>query len=729
MHKPSLAFAQRKARYRLSPLGLAIIGLISSSPSHAQSAGTADSLPSVNVTAQGPRQPRASIAGLGDGPAWEQPVQAQSFGETTLRNAQATRLADLTKLDASTTDSYNTVGYWDYLTIRGFTLDNAYNYRREGLPINAETRLPLDNKASVELLKGTSGMQAGVSAPGGLVNLVVKRPDARVRTATVSVDDAGDMLASVDLSERTGDRQEWGVRLNAAAERLATHVDNTKGHRQLVALAVDHRLNAAHTIEAEFEHSYMSQPSVPGFSLLGGQLPSAHDVDPNLNLNNQPWTEPVQFEGNTGTIRLRSDWGQGWKSTVTFGEQRLKSNDRAAFPLGGGGGTCTYGAKGLYVYCANGDFDLYDYRSDDELRLTRSLLAQLQGTVQTGSVKHELGMSVLRSVHRTAMSTQAYNYVGTGNLADPYAPQPSDPTPTYFVANRHEQSTEWMLQDAMTLSTQWQAWLGARYTQLHRESVPTGGTEPDVADDRKLATPWLALAYTFAPQTRAYASWGEGIELKSAPYGSFLNNPGEILATKKSRQFELGVKGQYSLDKLAQQWGVNWFHINRPEADSINSNYVWDGQSTHQGLEGYWQGRLGAWSLAGSAMLLDATRQNSAQDFINGKSPVNVPKHTAKLSSAYTWSGTLPITLQADLVHEGSRWVDPENTIRLHDWTRVDLGVRATQSLSGQSITWRAGVMNLLDNRAWRESPNPFGAIYIFPMAQRTVTLGAQIDF
>ncbi|KAJ8135969.1 hypothetical protein OY671_010818, partial [Metschnikowia pulcherrima] len=170
------------------PSGSAIIGLISRTASHAQSEGAADSSPSVNVTAPGPRQPRASVAGSGDGPAWQQPVQAQSFGETTSRNAQATRSADSTKLDASTTDSYNTVGYWDYSTIRGFTSDNAYNYRREGSPINAETRSPLDNKASVESLKGTSGMQSGVSAPGGSVNSVVKRPEGRVRTAMVSVD-------------------------------------------------------------------------------------------------------------------------------------------------------------------------------------------------------------------------------------------------------------------------------------------------------------------------------------------------------------------------------------------------------------------------------------------------------------------------------------------------------------------------------------------------------------
>ena len=57
-------------------------------------------------------------------------------------------------------------------TVRGFELDNRFNYRRDGLPINAETSIPLDNKAQVEVLKGTSGIQAGTSA----VELHVLRP-------------------------------------------------------------------------------------------------------------------------------------------------------------------------------------------------------------------------------------------------------------------------------------------------------------------------------------------------------------------------------------------------------------------------------------------------------------------------------------------------------------------------------------------------------------------------
>ncbi|TAK92552.1 MAG: TonB-dependent receptor [Aquabacterium sp.] len=731
MHRQKSVARATKALNPLSPLALAVMGLLAQDIALAQSSDADDrTLPSVNVTAPAKRQARASIAGLGDGPAWQQPVQAQSFSEDALKDAQATRLADLTKLDASTTDSYNTIGYWDYLTVRGFTLDNAYNYRREGLPINAETRLPMDNKAAVELLKGTSGMQAGISAPGGLVNLVVKRPDRRVRTANVALTDAGDLLTSVDLGDRFGEQAEWGLRVNAAAEKLATHVDNTRGHRQLLALAADRQLAPGHKVEAEYEHSYMSQPSVPGFSLLGDQLPSAHDIDPNINLNNQPWSQPVQMQGDTGTVRLRSDLGQGWKSSITLGEQRLKSNDRAAFPLSGDSYSCTYGAKGLAVYCANGNFDLYDFRSDNELRLTRSLLAEVQGQVKTGPIKHDVTAGVLRSLFRTGLSTQAYNQVPEpSNLADPYVPVTPAPTPTFVVSNRKEQSTEWRLQDALSLGADTQAWLGVRYTQLHRESSPTGGTEAPASDDRALSTPWMALAYTFAPQTRAYVSWGEGIELKAAPYGFGYTNPGAILPTMKSRQWELGVKGQTNQDKASQQWGLNWFHIKRPEADIINSTYVLDGLSTHQGIEGYWQGRTGSWLLGGSGMLLDAKRHGSAQVFLDDRNPVNVPEHTLKVSVAYALSMPLPVTLQADVIHEGRRWVDPENTIRLPAWTRVDIGLRATQAMNSQTITWRLGVTNLFDTRAWRESPNPFGAIYLFPMPARTFTASAQIDF
>jgi iron complex outermembrane receptor protein len=114
------------------------------------------------------------VSGFSDVSANELPFSTIVINQSTLQDIGARRVSDALRLDASVTDSFNSPAYWDILSVRGFTLDNRYNYRREGLPISAETMVPMDNKERIELLKGTSGIQAGTSAPGGLVNYVVR---------------------------------------------------------------------------------------------------------------------------------------------------------------------------------------------------------------------------------------------------------------------------------------------------------------------------------------------------------------------------------------------------------------------------------------------------------------------------------------------------------------------------------------------------------------------------
>lgn len=696
-------------------------------PATATSSSGEASLPTLTITAPAERQGRASISGLGELPAWQSPVQASTFSREALHNAQVSRLADLTKLDASTTDSYNAVGYWDALSIRGFTLSNAYNWRREGLPINAETRIALDNKAAVELFKGTSGMQAGVSSPGGLVNLLVKRPEGRVRSALFSVQDSGAVLGAIDLSERFGPTQSpqaFGLRINAAAERLSTHIDQTRGRRQLLAVAGDWVLSPSTQLEAEFEHSTHSQPSVPGFSLLGDRLPSARDIDPGINLNRQPWTQPVVFRGDTATLRWTQALNADWRSTVTYGEQRLKTDDRAAFPYG-----CR--SSGAYDrYCDDGSFVLTDYRSNGERRTTQSLLAQLDGRLDTAGLRHELAFSVLRNLHATRVGNYAFNdTLGDGNISGHFAPVSPAPDLSYAALQRKEQTTEFSARDSLTLTEDTRAWLGVRHTRLQRSLTPTDGSTGTGLHD-SVTTPWVALGHTIAPQTQAYVSWGEGVELVSVPFFFSYANQGTPLPIGKSRQTEVGVKGQGVWQDWHVQWGLNAFRITRPQDTDLNGEYVIDGSARHQGLEASWQGRQGAWGLWGSAMLLDATRRGSAQAGVNGQNPINVPDSVLRASLSRSFTAPLPLVAQLDLVHEGRRWVDAANTLRLPSWTRTDVSLRHTQAVgAAQTVTWRAGVSNLFGIRAWREASTSGGHTYLFPLMPRTVTLSAQLDF
>ncbi len=273
------------------------------------------------VTISGRSPPTAGVAGFGDVPLSNAPLQASVYSAEQLQDAGVQRLSDLTRIDPALSDAYNSEGYIDYLTVRGFVLDNRFNFRRDGLPINAETSIPLDNKARIEILKGTSGIQAGTSSPGGLVNYIVKRPlDTPLSSALLEWRQTGSVLGAVDLSQRFGTDGAFGVRLNAAAEHLDPRLRDARGNRQLFALAGDWRLGSGTVIEAEVERSHRSQPSQPAFSLLGDGVPAP--VDPLINLNNQPWSQPVVFDGTTASLRIQQRLGADWKVIAHAATQR-----------------------------------------------------------------------------------------------------------------------------------------------------------------------------------------------------------------------------------------------------------------------------------------------------------------------------------------------------------------------------------------------------------------------
>ncbi len=680
------------------------------------------SLSAVTVDARA-AAPQADISGFGDLPLKDVPLSATIVDSRTLQAFGARRLADLTQFDASVTDAYNSPGYWDYLTVRGFVLDNRFNYRREGLPISAQTSIPLDNKERIEILRGTSGIQAGTSAPGGLVNYVVKRPTEQdLRVVSTEISGRGGVLGAVDLGGRFGEDRQFGYRLNVAAENLKPRTNDLDGHRNLFALAADWRLTRDSVLEAEVEYSKKTQPSQAGFSLLGNRLPAP--VDPRLNLNNQPWSQPSVFEGLTGTLRFTQAIDSNWRWSAQVGRQRLKTDDRLAFPFG-----C--GAEGNYDrYCSDGTFDFYDFRSENERRVQTAGSLNLKGNLATGSVRHDLSFGLLTSRVRNRFQDQAYNYVGTGNVQGT-AVVPADPALTDANTNRDERSTEFSVQDAIRWNDRFTTWVGARYTHLDRESVRTDGSRPTGYKDG-IATPWLALSYALQPGLLAYASWGKGVESEVVPNrASRYTNAGEALPALTSRQWELGLKG--GVDAFG--WQLAWFDIRRPVSNldfcantGASCTIATDGRAVHRGLEASSQWTQGPWRLAGSVTFMDAQREGSLQQpDINGQRPTNVPRNVARAQVAYRVAAVPGLELQGAMSYEGRRNVLPDGSIELPSWTRFDAALRYDTRLNGRATSWTLGVENLADRRYWKEAPYQFCHVYLFPGAPRTLRLAVTV--
>ncbi|MEO8312120.1 MAG: Plug domain-containing protein, partial [Caldimonas sp.] len=79
------------------------------------------------VTVTGKAPVPASVAGWGDAPLEAAPLQATTIDAAQIRDAGARRLSDLTRFDPSVTTAYDTEGYVDYFTVRGFVIDNRFN--------------------------------------------------------------------------------------------------------------------------------------------------------------------------------------------------------------------------------------------------------------------------------------------------------------------------------------------------------------------------------------------------------------------------------------------------------------------------------------------------------------------------------------------------------------------------------------------------------------------------
>ncbi|ALV08371.1 iron complex outermembrane receptor protein [Roseateles depolymerans] len=693
----------------------------STAVSRAAEPGTA--LPQVTVRGSN-AQASLSVGGFGETPLAKLPLQANVITSDQLADRGLTSLAGLTSVDASVSDSYNSTGYVSYLKIRGYDLDNRFNYRRDGLPINAETALNLSNKSSVEVLKGTSGIQAGTSAPGGLVNLVVKRPTADLTTVKLGVSERGTTEAALDWSRRFSDayghNNAFGLRVNLQASHLAPELRDAKGNEWLMAVAGDWRLTPDTLVEAEVELNRHSQPSQPGFSLLGTTLPDAHSIDPRTNLNNQPWSQPVVFEGRTASLRVQHQVTADWKLQAHGAVQRLVTDDRLAYPFGCTAADGTYWASS---YCPDGTFDQYDFRSDNEHRNSAALDLSAQGQLTLGGMRHEVSTGVLFSRFYSRLQGQAYNYAGTGDITGSL-PTTADPTLGGANTNRDEHSTELYLRDAVQFNAQWQGWVGLRHTRLSRGSYQVNvaaGEEARTQYRQSVTTPWLGVSYAIDPQLMAYASWGEGIESDVTPNRTDYVNQGQALPALRSRQWELGLKaGNRTVD-----WSVNYFEIRKPTSrdvtDDATGNLVRrpDGTQDHRGVEAQADFKWTGGGLQASVMRLHARRHGSSDNSLNGLKPVNVPESSAKLLGRQAvW---LPgLELQAGLVFEGRRMVLPDNSLSIPSWTRLDLGARYEQMVGRQTLVWRAGVDNVTDRRAWRESPYQYQHVYLYPLAGRT---------
>jgi len=568
----------------------------------------------------------ASVGGFQAATLLDTPASVSVFSQQLLEDRQVRKLSEVLQSDASVGESYAPIGYYENFNVRGFELNAASSYRINGQTIAGEQNVALENKQQVELLKGLSGLQSGVSEPGGLINYVTKRAED-VRSVTVSTNEQGERYLATDLGGWFGSERQFGLRANLAHEDIRSYVDHADGKRDFASLAFDWQINPDATLQLDAEYQHREQRSVPGYQLLGGtEVP--HGIDPHDRLAYQQWAKPVQNDSLNLGGRFEYRFNEAWTGTLSASRSKVVIDDYSAFAWGSSEGA---------FFGSNGDYDIYDYRSPDDTRRTDEAQATLNGRFDALGVGHDLtiGSSAQR---RTVDQRPYYNeWLGTGNI---YTGAPAlDPSDKPIGASeRRLDSRQYgvFVSDRISFNEQWQTVIGAREVRLDEQTWDETGVAGRHTRQYQLL-PNAALIYKPRPDTTLYASYAKGLSAGgTAPW--FTLNKYEILAPTLSRQLELGIKRDWQgISFSAALFQIRQaYQYARPDGQGTFT-YVQQGQQKNTGLE------LGAsgWvtsnlQVQASAAAIRARVKNSGTEDYEGHQAINVPNLRAALQAEYS---------------------------------------------------------------------------------------------
>lgn len=689
----------------------AALAIAQAFPALAQQAGE-PAMTEVVVTAVRGTAERASVAGFSSTPLLQTPASVSVITRDQIEQLNIRSTTDAARYDASISDAYNAVGYAEQFSIRGFKLDNASSYRKDGLAISADTQIPLENKESIEVLKGLAGLTAGVAAPGGVVNYVTKRPTSTtLRSVLFEVSERGTVLGSVDLGGRFEDRR-FGYRINVAGERLRSYVDGADGRRSFVSGAFDWQISPEALLQIDADYQKKSQVSAPGFQLINGvSLPR---VAADTLLNDQPWSYPVATESMNFGARFQYRLARDWTVEVKANRHVFRRDDYTAFPYG-----CT--AQELYPgFCGNGDYDVYDYRSLGEEKKPLAAQAMLQGRFATGALSHALSTGFSYFGNKESWGDDVYEYAGTGNIYRPVVVSPVDQSTGPASVRRKDNERAVFVQDIVDLTGGLALHAGARYVKLKRDEL-------GVMDQTKgnFWLPNVALVYSPRSDLSLYASYARGLEHGGvAPLGT--TNEDRALAPSKSKQVEIGAKAR--IDGISLAAAVFQIEKGLEYIDAADT-YVRNGQAQHRGVELSAQGKLTrALTIGASLAALNTKQDGAGQSAYDGKRVTNVPALRSTVFAQY--AVTPGWTVNGDWQFAGKKAFDEQNTVFVPKYHLLNVGTSYVTRIggSGMPLVLRAQVRNALDKFYWRDVTPDLGG-YLMPGLGRTFRVSAQLDF
>ena len=636
-------------------------------------------------------------------PLIDTPAAIQIIPRTIIEEQGARRLTDVVRNVSGVQSGDDNAGRQDLLVIRGFLTNRI---ARDGfLPavsFGDGAQLGLANVERVEVLKGPASVLYGLTEPGGLINIVTKRPEAAPRYSLTGQAGSFDFYqGDIDLNQPLTADGRWLGRLNTSYQNAGSFRDHfIDSERTQIAPSLRWAPTVRTTVDLDLEYYKRQNQADYGVAAVGGKalaMPRQRFLGEPRDRNK---AEELRLQA-TVDHRFNNDWSL--RTLARFSDTSTKSRQTYPFGLAADGRMLN---RRFYLH----DQDYQNY----------ALQSNLTGEIETGPFEH----SFLFGVDANFTRFESSNFDADIDPIDIFNPVYGAALGqrSAYTQDRRIDFYGLYLQDMISFGAHWKLLLGGRYDMVKTFFKPSWTKITDKRD--RAFSPRAGLVYQPIEDLSLYASYTTSFQ----PPLSGAGFDGKPFKPEEGEQFEIGVKRDWFGGRLSTT--LSAFQLTRSNLstpDRQNPRFsIQIGEQRSRGVEFDITGELTpGWRVTGSLAYLDAriTKDNRLPV---GNRLVNAPAWSGSLWTTYAFQDN-PLRgfeVGGGLFVVGGRKADLANRVNVDAHARVDLFARYKVN---ETVTLALNVDNLFDEYY-------VGGVYynpntITPGAPRSVFGTIQIEF